>query len=345
MPARVLEESASTIDTLASDNSINQFTDTTFDPVTFINDSLPGRALPSTFSSDQARSKDSSLLEVTAKTQTFLTKVNAQNIRSASTLSQLTDEILRSGGRLAYEVEVLRGDANALHESLTDNLREDIQRFTLASAGGSQNDNAGQEQPDGIANSQDPEFIGQLRTLGQVKARLDEVIHVFGEAMKWPLPPSEFSLTSSLISVSAPEPGSENASREEKGKEFAKKARAEIIELLNNAASNTDTEAAGRKVEALRVLSTVWKGTAEERPRTKFVDSLSKLVEDRRRQIEARSESQPAKSTDGAAARSSSAQGRPAPGLARDRPVQETRGSGGGLFRNLQRLRDEIYLD
>ena len=344
MPAQVLEESASTLDTLANDNSIDQFTDTTFDPVALINDSLPALVLPSNFPADQARSKDSSLSEVTAKTQTFLTRVNAQNIRSASTLSQLTDEILRSGGRLAYEVEVLRGDANALHDSLIDNLRDDIQEFTIPSVDYSQNQNAGQERSQEVGNGQDPEFIRQLRILGQVKARLDEVINIFAEAMKWPLPPSELFLTSSLLSVSSREATSESASREEKGKEFAKKVRAEITELLNNAAGCTDLEAAARKVEALRALSAVWKGTAEERPRIKFVDSLTKLVEDRR-QTENRSESQRAKATDGAAARSNSAQGRQASGLASDRPVQEPRGSGGGLFRNLQRLRDEIYLD
>ena len=271
--------------------------------------------------------------------------MNVQNIRFAGTLSQLTDEILRSGGRLVYEVEILRGDANTLHESLTEILNEDIQSFTSAPAGDRKNGIAEQEQPDAIVPREEPGFIAQLRTLGQVKARLEEVINVFGEAMKWPLPPSEVSLTSSLISVSAPEPGSDSGGREEKGKEFAKRARTEITELLNKTAGGPNIEAAVGKVEALRVLSTVWKGTAEERARNKLVDSLNKLVEDGMRQNEARSQSQSARAADGAAASSSSAPGKSISGIPRDRPVQESASSSGGLFRNLQRLRDEIYLD
>ena len=347
MPARVLPEpSASTIGTSANDNPTHRFTDSTFDPVAFLNDSLPSLNLSSTFSPDQARSKAWSLQEVSSQTQAFLSRVNAQNIRFASTLSHLTDEILRSGGRLAYEVEVLRGDANALCESLSDTLQEDLQKFTSVSTSDSKNSDLGEEQADGVNHSQDPEFIGQLRMLEQVKARLDGVIYVFGEAMKWPMPPSDLSITSSLISVSGPVPGSENDSREEKGKDFAKKARAEITELLNNTADGPGVEAAEEKVESLRLLSTVWKGTAEERARNKFVFSLKKLVDDKKMQIETRSQSQPIRTIDGTAARSSSAQGRPASGLARERPVNESGGGGGGgLLRNLQRLRDEIYLD
>jgi hypothetical protein len=347
MPARVSQESKPpAVTNLAIDNSLQHFTDTTFDPVSFLNDCLPSLSLSSTLPTDQIRSKESSLQDVSTRTQSFLTKLNAQNIRFAGNLSHLTDEILRSGSRLAYEVEVLRGDANALHESLTHTLAEDIQKFTLADTAAEGKDaSSGDEQPEGRTDGCEPDFIGQLRMLGQVKARLEEVINVFGEAMKWPLSPSELSLTSSLISVSAPEPGSEGHSREEKGKEFAKKVRAEIVELLSNTAGGPDTEAAATKVDALRLLSTVWKGTLEERARNKLVDSLSKLVEDKRKQMEAQSLSQPPRSTDGTAQRSSSTTGRPSTGLARDRPGNETASGGGGLFRNLQRLRDEIYLD
>ncbi len=347
MPARVLQESSpSSVGTAANDSSIQDYTNTTFDPVSFLNDSLPALSVSSTSRPDQARSKDSSLQEVSTRTQAFLTKVNAQNLRFASGLSQLTDEILRSGSRLAYEVEVLRGDANALHESLTDTLQDDIQIFTLADtqAEDERVSSAGKAQVNRNEDDHDPEIIGQLRMLGQVKARLEEVISVFGEAMKWPLPPSELSLTSSLISVSAPEPGSESHSREEKGKQFAKKAKAEVIELLSNIAGGPDIEAATKEVDALRLLSAIWKGTAEERARNKFVDSLSKLVEDKRRQVEARSISQPPRATDSAVPRSSSIPGRPSTEPAKDRSGNES-GGGGGLFRNLQRLRDEIYLD
>lgn len=348
MPARVLQQpSASTIDTLTNENSIHQFSDSNFDAIAFLNDAIPPLDLLSSFRTDQVRSKVSSSQEASTQTQAFLSRVNAQNIRFSSTLSQLTDEILRSGGRLAYEVEILRGDANALRESLGDTLREDIQKFTSVSTSESKNSNMEGDQAKESSNGQDPEFVDQLRMLEQVKARLDSVINVFGEAMKWPIPPSELSLTSALISVSGPEPGSENDSLEERGKDFAKKARAEIVELLDNATDGAGVEAAEETVESLRLLSTVWKGTAEERARTKFVDSLKKLIDDKKKQIEIRSLSQPVKAVPGAGPQSSSAQGRPAPGLARERPTNESGagGGGGGLLRNLQRLRDEIYLD
>jgi hypothetical protein len=342
MPARVAKESSrSPVATSTIDSSIQDFTESAFDAVSFLNDALPAFVV-----SDQARSKDPSLQLVSTQTQALTTKLNAQNIRFANALSQLTDEILRSGSRLAYEVEVLRGDANALHESLTDTLLEDIQKFTLEStSANSRNASTAEEQPDQPTHNSDPEFIGQLRMLGQVKGRLEQVINVFGEAMKWTLPPSELSLTSSLISVSAPEPGSEGHSREEKGKEFAKKVRTEIVELLSNADGGPDIEAATTKVEALRSLSVVWKGTAEERARNKIVDSLSKLVDDKRRQLEARSISQTPQAADAATQRSGPAPGRPSTGSARERLGNEASSAGGGLFRNLQRLRDEIYLD
>ena len=343
MPAQLSREpSRPSVVPLANDSSIQGFAGIEFDPVSFLNDSLPALPPSTPFRLDQAYQKDSFLQEVATQTQVFLTGLNAHNIRFAGALSQLTDEIIRSGSRLAYEVEVLNADANALQECLTDTLRVDIQKFT--SAGG--NDvSAREEQLNGAASGIDPEFISQLRMLGQVKARLEEVIEVFGKAMNWPLPPSELSLTSSLISLSPPEPGSESNSRDEKGKEFAKKARAEVVEILNHSNGAPDIDAAAAKVNALRSLSAVWKGTAEERARNKFVDSLSKLVDDGRRHLEARSLSQPARETNAAGQPSSSTPGSQSTGQARDRPGIESGSGGGGLFRNLQRLRDEIYLD
>jgi hypothetical protein len=347
MPARALQESSpSTINALANDIQIEQFTATVFDPIAFLNDSLPTLSFPPAPAPDQARLRDSSVHEVSAQTRAFLNKVNAQNLRFASTLSHLTDEILRSGSRLAYEAEVLRADANALYESLTDTLQEDIGRFTSPDT--VQNSgvaDVGKDLRNRGPESYEPESIGQLRMLEQVKARLEEVINVFGEAMKWPLPPSELSLTSSLISVSAPEPGSESHSREEKGKQFAKKARGEVVELLSKPIDGRRIDAAATKVDALRLLSTVWKGTSEERARNKLVENLGKLVEDKRRHVEARSRSQSARGTDEAARQSSSTLGRPSAGTAQGRQGSEAGSGGGGLFRNLQRLRDEIYLD
>jgi hypothetical protein len=327
-----------------------------FDPVSFLNDSLPSISLPPALSPDKVRSRDLSLQNLSNGTQSFLTEINAQNIRSSSALSQLTDEILRSGSRLAYEVEVLREDTNALNESLGDLLKEDIQKLTGATPGGANEDSTTIDdygtseqhiQSNVLTNGYEPDFIGQLRMLGQVKEKLEAVISVFGEAMKWPPPPSENSIASSLISVSAPGPGEEGIqTRSEKGKEFAKKTQAEILDLLSDdTGGGPDVEAATAKVEALRILSGVWKGTVEERPRGKFVEGLRKLVDEKRSQIEGiaatrlRSQ-QPPRGHDTASARGNQS-------AAGDRTESDTANTSGpgGLFRNLQRLRGEIYLD
>ena len=303
----------------------------------------------------------SQVQEISSKVQEFLGKLNAQNIRYSNTLLQLTDEILRSGSRLAYEVEILRGDANGLHEVLTDTLQDDIRKLVLASpeAGaetlvGAENGPARLQQSQQVsagenAQTQEPEFIPQLRMLGQVKSRLEEVINVFGEAMEWPLPPSELSITSSFISVSAPEPGSDNYTTEEKAREVAKALQSEVSTLLESDGGDYEgLDAADTRVEALRSLSTVWKGTAEEKARAKFVDCLAKSVDERRKALDARM-MQARPRGNSASQRSSSMPGRPSlshgQGRGSDRIVTEGNNPSGGLLRNLQRLRDEMYLD
>jgi len=103
--------------------------------------------------------------------------------------------------------------------------------------------------------------------------------------MAWTFPPSEVSVSSSFLSVSAPEPGSEMHSTEEKGQQVSKKLRDEIADLLIGGDPIDGIEAAAKRVEELKDLATVWKGTAEERARVKFVDNLAKLVEDRHRDL------------------------------------------------------------
>jgi hypothetical protein len=103
--------------------------------------------------------------------------------------------------------------------------------------------------------------------------------------MVWTFPPSEVSVTSSFLSVSAPEPGSDMHSTEEKGQQVSKQLRDEIADLLIGGDPIDGIEAAAKRVEELKELAIVWKGTAEERARTKFVESLAKMVEDRHRDL------------------------------------------------------------
>ncbi|KAL4794664.1 hypothetical protein BDV19DRAFT_188005 [Aspergillus venezuelensis] len=321
------------------------YTSPTFDPADFLNDTLPPLSLQSQSSqslqpSSQSQARPVTLADLSTRIQFILSQTNAQNIRHSSTLTSLTDDILRSGNRLAYEVEVLRGETITLSEVVGEGLASEIARFTVDTSDTNtqekdedepeaENQTSNQPSKTTTTSPPEPEYITNLRTLNQVRSRLEEVVQTFGDAMEWPIPPSETSLTSSFISVSAPEVGSEAASQEEKGQDVVRKLKNEITQLLDNTDHMAGIEAASRRVETLRTLSGVWKGTAEEKARARFVDSLAKLVEERRRVLEAKM--QPVQSGNG--------------GVQRGHQRQESEGPGGGIFRNLQRLREEIYLE
>lgn len=325
------------------------YTDPSFDPVDFLNDALPPLSLQSSQSQSQSQSQSTrpvNLTELSSRVQSLLSQTNAQNVRHSTNLTSLTDEILRSGNRLAYEVEVLRGETITLSDLVTEGLAEEIGKFTTkAETKPSASTDAGEEQEgeqelqeqqneaekkgeEEEKKKDEPAYITNLRTLNQVRARLEEVVQTFGDAMEWPLPPSETSITSSFISVSAPEPGTDSHGREEKGQEVAKKLRGEIKELLDGEGG---VEAAMRRAEAVRTLAMVWRGTAEEKARTRFVEGLMKTVEERKRVVEAAA--QPEQPGQG---------GYPS---TRGHQRQVSEGPGGGIFRNLQRLREEIYLE
>ncbi|KAL2834889.1 hypothetical protein BDW59DRAFT_155709 [Aspergillus cavernicola] len=311
------------------------YTSPSFDPVDFLNDVLPPLALASQQSQSQSQSSRAvNLGDLSIRVQSILSQSNAQNIRFSTTLTTLTDEILRGGNRLAYEVEVLRGETVTLSDLVTEGLGAEIGRFTIQNSMGGEGGERKQEQQDEkgekITGAKEPEYVANLRTLNQVRARLEDVVQTFGDAMEWPLPPSETSLASSFISVSAPDLGPDSHSREEKGQEVVRKLRGEVAGLLESDPGAGGVEAATRRVEALRTLAMVWKGSAEEKARGRFVEGLMKMVEERRRALEA-------------ASVQSAQQGFHSGSRGHQR--QESEGPGGGIFRNLQRLRDEIYLE
>lgn len=202
---------------------------------------------------------------------------------------------------------MLRGETLGLSEALTDGLQDDVVKFVpggleqrLARRQSRATDANGhrrrastvatprtpnREHPAFPVPVADPPYITQLRTLTLVRSRLDTVIKTFGDAMAWTFPPSEVSVTSSFLSVSAPEPGSDSHSTEEKGQEVLKKLRDEIADLLIGDDPVGCVETAAKRVEELKELAVVWKGTAEDKARIRFVDSLAKMVEDRHREL------------------------------------------------------------
>jgi hypothetical protein len=284
-----------------ADPALQPFLNPSFDPADYLNATLPSLQ---TLNVSQSPKGSVPLAELSTQTQTLLSQLSAHTTRLTTTLTQLTDEILRSGSRLAYEVEVLRGEALGLSEALTEGLQEDVARFV---PGGLEGDLARKQSKVAEVNGQsrrasilptpktptreetptiaDPPYITKLRTLTLVRSRLDTVIKTFGDAMEWTFPPSEVSVTSSFLSVSAPEPGSDMHSTEEKGQQVSKKLRDEIADLLIGGDPVDGIEAAAKRVEELKDLAVVWKGTAEEKARVRFVESLAKLVEDRHREL------------------------------------------------------------
>jgi hypothetical protein len=110
-----------------ADPALQPFLNPSFDPADYLNAALPSlqashvslsrRKAVCPWPNSRPRRKLSS--RTSAHTPLELT----------GTLTQLTDEILRSGSRLAYEVEVLRGETLGLSEALTEGLQDDVAKF------------------------------------------------------------------------------------------------------------------------------------------------------------------------------------------------------------------------
>ncbi|KAF2227593.1 hypothetical protein BDZ85DRAFT_254552 [Elsinoe ampelina] len=309
--------------TVTSEEILEPFVQSTFDPAEYLNSALPSLALTA---STRDQGDRASLSNLSSKTQLLLSQLNAQTSRLSDNLTQLTDEIIRSGSRLAYEVEILRGETNGLSEVLLEKLQDDFSKFEVK-----------QDQSrdsTGGTDATEPEHIQQLRTLTRVRGRLDAVIKVFGDAMEWPVPPSE--LSSSLISVTAPNiTPEEQRNREEKGKEAAQRLRENIVNLLETGRTQEEGVAvASERINDLRRLAIVWKGTAEERYRNRFIDGLAKLVEDEQKKIAKRSEGR-----------------RQAPTIAvqpERRSNDQSRGpneTSYGFMNSLRKIRGDIYID
>lgn len=269
---------------LAADKSLRPFLVSSFDPVEFLNATLPSWTPASALR--QANSSSAS-----EQTQALLSQLNAQLSRLSNTLTQLTDEILRSGSRLAYDVEVLRGDTSSLSDVLTQGLRHDIEKFVplglaVSADGVSPNVQAPFEHSQTVSgavetanapNVDSPDYIEKLHTLSLVRSRLDTVVKVFGDALEWVIPPSR----SSTVNIVAAETDQELDALEMKSKAYAEKVRLELSYLLESGEADAVQTALDR-VEAFRVLTEVWKGTAEEKTRVAFVESLVEYVHQNR---------------------------------------------------------------
>jgi len=296
-----------------SDDSLRPFIQPSFDPADFLNSTLPSLHL-ATHSAISRQPNAVSLADLSSQTQTLLSQLNAQAARLTNVLTQLTDEILRSGGRLAYEVDVLRGETINLSETLNDALKSDVELFlptglsttavkpadpaevdTTASHAAAEHTakdvpeaqtTPAQESAPEPEPAPEPPDLTHLRTLTTVRNRLNTVIKLFNDAMQWPLPPpSDSLLPSTLLSVSAP---NANDSVDRQAREFAENLRREIGALVEGHpdGARAGYEAAMERVRAMRELAGVWRGTGEERARTRFVDGLERVAGEKLRDVE-----------------------------------------------------------
>jgi hypothetical protein len=318
--------SSSSRSSTLTDPTLQPFLSPTFSAITYLNTTLPSTIATPT----------PALSTLASSTQSHISTLSALTARLSQTLTSLTDDILRSSTRLTYEIELLRGDALSLTESLaaTGVLAPAIAEFVpdgLLAVGGNSHEKEQEEgekpavPPTESTNlPSTPDAITRLRTLQHVKSRLQSTTQTFSLALSWPFPPS---LLSSLISISDP-------TLEAKGQEACSRLRQEVLDMMAED-SSAGLEKARARVEELREVVGVWKGTGEEKARGKWVDGLARVVEEEERK---RSEGVTGRR------RGVSAAGRKAVEEQQGRPSAEI-SRGPGFLRNLQRLREEIYME
>ncbi len=334
------------------DSNIQAFLSPSFSPTNYLNATLPSQA---SVASASAKTLSPSISTLVSQTQSQISSLSAQSNLLSASLTALTDDILRISPRLTYEIELLRGEALSLYDNLSQagNLHSAISQFVTHGPEQSatelpksqirtQSDREDVKSSDHADESFPVPHITQpsdglelpiekLRTLLRVRALLTEVTQAFSLALSWPMPPSLLSASSGLVSVSAPA----DPAVEEEGQAACSKLRQEIISLLDEGMEIVDRKAglerAAERVRELRECLGLWKGTGEEKARTSFVDGLDRMVEERtRRQVGA-------------------GEGNGVGGQGADENRTEGKATtsrvGPGLLRNLQRLREEIYME
>lgn len=329
-----------------TDPNLTPFLSKSFSPIDYLN-----ATLPSSSTSNNTKSSPLSLSALASQTQSHVSTLAAQSTRLTETLNALTDDILRVSPRLTYEVELLRGEALSLSDSLSSsgNLYASISQFVPETSTSShvpvdQNLEhtstltSSKFDPVGPATPSAAAPIDPLRTLLHVRSRLTLVSQIFSLALSWPFPPSLLP-KSSLISVSSPA----DHTYEAQGQAACARLRQEIIDLLDE--SEDGVLKATERIQELRTCVEVWKGTGEEKARGKYVDELEAIVEEEEERRESKREDV-----------SITKKGNPKPlpsrpngNNAASKTDRETRNadtnSAPGFLRNLQRLRDEMYME
>lgn len=224
------------------------------------------------------------LSQIHPKTTALLSTLDIQTHRLISHLQNLTDEILRVAPRLGYEVEVLRGGVVGLGEDL-ERVGSKVAQFNPSETGEA-----------GIRDSK-PEVLKRLETLSTIRARLEEVIALFGEAMNWPLPgpttENTYQNTSSSLGVNSPSyynlspapsppPFIKEMNKTSNATKAATKAINPTAEISYLLAANLIPQAKER-IEELRLLAGIFRGTVEGETRLELVEELARQVKEAER--------------------------------------------------------------
>jgi hypothetical protein len=272
-----------------------------FDAADYFNQSLPALSA-SNAGARGTLGRNAPLSDIASQLQALLSQINAQASRVSNGLTRLTDDIVRSGGKLVYEVELLRGEVLSTNDAISTRLKHDMDLLAppahFKSSGPGQDTRADKDTGDileedlveGLTDvpatrddtELEPEFLLRLRTLTTIRTRLDAVVKVFGSAMQWPVAPSEVASNSSAI-ISIAAPGPDGSDREEKAKSYLESLQTELAASL--AAGVEGLEVASAKVDEMRSLAEVWRGTSEEKARARLVEALQKSVDEKAKTV------------------------------------------------------------
>ncbi|EPS45607.1 hypothetical protein H072_423 [Dactylellina haptotyla CBS 200.50] len=273
------------------DPALQPFLSDAFSPTAYLNSTLPPLSPPA-----------ASLQLLHSTATDLLSSLDAHLNRLQTTLSTLTDEILRATPRLSYELQVLRSDVISLADTLssarTRQLTDCLADVSLDPAGDQEpNDDRNDNEPKARRKSHPatsttpttpgkPQVLKRLETLALVRRHLQEVRKVFDDAMEWtltdaqktgiPLPTTATSSLGAYIPPSrSPSPSvMDGRKRASHSGNNAAAGSDKFTDEISYLLLNEEVDKATQKVEELAKLCDVWKNTSEYDARLRFVENL-----------------------------------------------------------------------
>ncbi|RPA89858.1 hypothetical protein L873DRAFT_1754602 [Choiromyces venosus 120613-1] len=282
---------------LLTDPLLKPFLSPTFSPSTYLNTTLPPLLPPSSLNPSTSKSSSTStstttpaqpLSTLSSTTTTLLSTLDLQTQTLLSALQSQTDDLLRLAPRLGYEVELLRSDVVSLGSKLNGELEVCVKEL----------------QPREVAEGEGGEeakVLEKLRMLARVRARLEDVVRIFGHAMDWTLEgpgdPDDSDHTATAagaenLALPTTDPLPRTPSPIRALRRVKKSSASHPVEEVLYHLSTGDLDGARRKVAELRELCALFEGTVEGPARNAVVEALEGKIaeEEARREGERRKE-------------------------------------------------------